>query len=122
MRKGKIIFGSTVELFDEATEKELVYGSSARTRRISSGADLIHVADRPGPDRQNEGDVVTFSAPDGGEKHLEVVEVNTLYISVAGQSGQAWIFFFSGFSRYSSAMLPMRCTSIGVTLRRTDCQ
>ena len=73
--KGKIVFGSTVELLDEDTGKEIVYKivgedeSDIKTGMISYNSPIARALIG-----KNEGDIVTFSAP-GGEKHYEVVEV-----------------------------------------------
>ena len=73
--KGKIVFGSTVELIDEATGKEIVYKivgedeASIKDGLISYTSPIARALIG-----NNEGDVVTFSAP-GGEKQYEVVEV-----------------------------------------------
>ena len=73
--KGKIVFGSTVELLDEDTGKEIVYKivgedeSDIKTGMISYNSPIARALIG-----KNEGDIVTFSAP-GGEKHFEVVEV-----------------------------------------------
>ena len=73
--RGRVVFGSTVELFEEETEKELVYKIVGEDE-ADIGAGLISFTSPIARALigQNEGDVVTFSAPDG-EKHLEVVEV-----------------------------------------------
>jgi transcription elongation factor GreA len=73
--KGKIIFGSTVELIDEATGKEIVYKivgedeADIKTGLISVTSPIARALIG-----KNEGDVVNFSAP-GGEKEYEVIEV-----------------------------------------------
>ncbi len=73
--KGKIVFGSTVELLDEDTGKEIVYKivgedeSDIKTGMISYNSPIARALIG-----KNEGDIVTFSAP-GGEKHYEVIEV-----------------------------------------------
>ena len=73
--KGKIIFGSTVELLEEETEKELVYKIVGEDEAdISAGLISFTSPIARALIGQNEGDVVSFAAPDG-EKHLEVVEV-----------------------------------------------
>ncbi len=73
--RGKIIFGSTVELFEEETEKEIVYKIVGEDE-ADIGAGLISYTSPIARALigQNEGDVVSFAAPDG-EKHFEVVEV-----------------------------------------------
>ena len=73
--RGKVIFGSTVELFEEDTEKELVYKIVGEDEAdISAGLISYTSPIARALIGQNEGDVVSFAAPDG-EKHLEVVEV-----------------------------------------------
>ncbi len=73
--RGKIVFGSTVELLDEDTGKEIVYKivgedeSDIKTGMISYTSPIARALIG-----KNEGDVVTFSAP-GGEKKYEVIEV-----------------------------------------------
>ena len=73
--KGKIVFGSTVELLDEETGKEIVYKivgedeASIRDGLISYTSPIARALIG-----NNEGDVVSFSAP-GGEKQYEVIEV-----------------------------------------------
>ena len=73
--KGKIIFGSTVELIDEDTGKETVYKivgedeADIKTGLISFTSPIARALIG-----RNEGDIVNFSAP-GGEKQFEVVEV-----------------------------------------------
>ena len=73
--KGKIIFGSTVELIDEDSGTETVYRivgedeADIKTGLISYTSPIARALIG-----KNEGDSVTFSAP-GGEKHYEVIEV-----------------------------------------------
>lgn len=73
--RGKIVFGSTVELLDEDTGKEIVYKivgedeSDIKTGMISYTSPIARALIG-----KNEGDIVTFSAP-GGEKKYEVIEV-----------------------------------------------
>lgn len=73
--KGKIIFGSTVELLDEDTGKETVYKivgedeADIKTGLISFTSPIARALIG-----KNEGDIVNFSAP-GGEKQYEVIEV-----------------------------------------------
>jgi transcription elongation factor GreA len=73
--RGKIIFGSTVELFDEGTGKEIIYRIVGEDE-ADIGAGLISYTSPIARALigQNEGDVVSFSAPDG-EKQFEVIEV-----------------------------------------------
>ena len=73
--KGRIVFGSTVELIEEATGSEIVYKivgedeADIKTGKISYTSPIARALIG-----KNEGDVVNFSAP-GGEKAYEVVEV-----------------------------------------------
>lgn len=73
--KGKIIFGSTVELIDEDTGKETEYKivgedeADIKTGLVSFTSPIARALIG-----KNEGDVINFSAP-GGEKQYEVIEV-----------------------------------------------
>lgn len=73
--RGRIVFGSTVELIDEATGEEKVYKivgedeADIKTGMISFTSPIARALIG-----KNEGDEVVFSAP-GGEKHYEVIEV-----------------------------------------------
>ena len=73
--KGKIIFGSTVELIDEGTGEEKVFKivgedeADIKTGLISYTSPIARALIG-----KNEGDTVNFSAP-GGEKQYEVIEV-----------------------------------------------
>jgi len=73
--RGKIIFGSTVELFDEGIGKEIIYKIVGEDE-ADIGAGLISYTSPIARALigQNEGDVVSFAAPDG-EKQFEVIEV-----------------------------------------------
>jgi transcription elongation factor GreA len=73
--RGKIIFGSTVELLDESSGKEIVYKIVGEDE-ANIGAGLISYTSPIARALigQNEGDVVAFAAPDG-EKQFEVIEV-----------------------------------------------
>ena len=73
--RGKIIFGSTVELFDESSGKEIIYKIVGEDE-ADIGAGLISYTSPIARALigQNEGDVITFAAPDG-EKQFEVIEV-----------------------------------------------
>lgn len=72
---GKVIFGSTVLLLDEATEKEITYRivgedeADIKTGLISFTSPIARALIS-----KSEGDVVEFRAPDG-EKSFEVIEV-----------------------------------------------
>ena len=73
--RGKIIFGSTVELFDESAGKEIVYKIVGEDEAdIGSGLISYTSPIARALIGQNEGDVITFAAPDG-EKQFEVIEV-----------------------------------------------
>lgn len=73
--KGKVIFGSTVELLEEETEQELEYRIVGEDE-----ADIKHnLISYTSPIARaligkSEGDVVSFQAP-GGEKTFEILEV-----------------------------------------------
>ena len=73
--KGKIVFGSTVKLLDEDTDKEIVYTlvgedeADIKTGLISFSSPIARALIG-----NSEGDVVSFQAP-GGEKTFEVLEV-----------------------------------------------
>ena len=73
--KGKIIFGSTVEILDEETGEETVYKivgedeADIKTGLISFTSPIARALIG-----KNEGDVISFSAP-SGEKQFEVLEV-----------------------------------------------
>ncbi|HEX7719048.1 MAG TPA: transcription elongation factor GreA [Woeseiaceae bacterium] len=73
--RGKIIFGSTVELLDEQSGQKIVYRivgedeADLKQGLISFTSPIARALIG-----KNEGDEVRFSAP-GGEKHYEVIEV-----------------------------------------------
>ena len=73
--KGKIVFGSTVTLLDEDTDKEIVYKlvgedeADIKTGMISYSSPIARALIG-----NSEGDVVSFQAP-GGEKTFEVLDV-----------------------------------------------
>jgi transcription elongation factor GreA len=73
--KGRIVFGSTVELRDEETGKNICYKivgedeADIKTGMISVTSPIARALIG-----KNEGDDVSFSAP-GGEKHYEVIGV-----------------------------------------------
>ncbi len=73
--KGKIVFGSTVTLLDEDTDKEIVYKlvgedeADIKTGMISYSSPIARALIG-----NSEGDVVSFQAP-GGEKTFEVLEI-----------------------------------------------
>lgn len=73
--KGKIVFGSTVELYDEESDANIVYKIVGEDEAdIKQGLISYTSPIARALIGNNEGDVVTFSAP-GGEKQFEVVEV-----------------------------------------------
>ena len=73
--KGKIIFGSTVELIDEETGNEMAYKIVGEDEAdIKSGMISVTSPIARALIGKNEGDIVNFSAP-GGEKQYEVIEV-----------------------------------------------
>lgn len=73
--KGKVVFGSTVELSDEDTGKNISYRivgedeADIKTGLISYTSPIARALIG-----KNEGDVVSFQAP-GGEKTFEILEV-----------------------------------------------
>ncbi len=73
--RGKIVFGSTVELLDVESNKEMVYRivgedeADAKAGMISFTSPIARALIG-----RNEGDEVSFSAP-GGDKHYEVISV-----------------------------------------------
>ena len=73
--KGKIIFGSTVELLDVTLDQQSTYKivgedeANANEGMISFTSPIARAMIG-----KNEGDEVSFSAP-GGEKHYEVIRV-----------------------------------------------
>ncbi len=73
--KGKIIFGSTVELIDEETGNEMAYKIVGEDEAdIKSGMISFTSPIARALIGKNEGDVVNFSAP-AGEKQYEVIQV-----------------------------------------------
>ena len=73
--KGKIIFGSTVELLEDDSEKETVYKIVGEDEAdIKKGLLSYTSPIARALIGKNEGDIVTFQAP-GGEKQYEVIEV-----------------------------------------------
>ena len=73
--KGKIVFGSTVELLEEETDTEIEYRivgedeADIKSNLISYTSPIARALIG-----KSEGDVVTFQAP-GGEKTFEILEV-----------------------------------------------
>jgi transcription elongation factor GreA len=73
--RGKIVFGSTVELIDEETGKEITYKIVGEDEAdIKNGLISFTSPIARALISKNEGDVVEFNAP-GGEKSYEVIEV-----------------------------------------------
>jgi transcription elongation factor GreA len=73
--KGKIVFGTTVELLDEQTGKEIVYRIVGEDEAdIKDGLISFTSPIARALIGKNEGDEVSFSAP-GGEKRYEVIQV-----------------------------------------------
>jgi len=73
--RGKIIFGSTVELIDEDSGKEITYKIVGEDEAdIKNGLISFTSPIARALISKNEGDVVEFQAPDG-EKSYEVIEV-----------------------------------------------
>lgn len=73
--KGKIIFGSTVELLEDDSEKETVYKIVGEDEADIKNGLLSYTSPiARALIGKNEGDIVTFQAP-GGEKQYEVIEV-----------------------------------------------
>ena len=76
--KGKIIFGSTVDLLDVTLDQQSTYKivgedeANANEGMISFTSPIARAMIG-----KNEGDEVSFSAP-GGEKHYEVIKVRYL--------------------------------------------
>jgi transcription elongation factor GreA len=73
---GRIIFGSTIKLLDDETEKEITYRivgqdeANIKTGLISYTSPIARALIG-----KNEGDVVEFRAPDG-EKSYEVIAIS----------------------------------------------
>jgi transcription elongation factor GreA len=73
--KGRVVFGSTVELIDDDTGDEIEYQivgedeADIKSGRISYTSPIARALIG-----SSEGDVVSFQAP-GGEKSFEIVEV-----------------------------------------------
>ena len=73
--RGKIIFGSTVELIEEASGNEITYRIVGEDEAdIKNGLISFTSPMARALISKNEGDVVDFVAPDG-EKSYEVIEV-----------------------------------------------
>jgi transcription elongation factor GreA len=73
--KGKVVFGSTVDLLDVQANKEITYQIVGEDEAdISAGLISFTSPIARALIGQSEGDEVTFSAP-GGDKHYEIIEV-----------------------------------------------
>ena len=73
--KGKIVFGCTVELYDEAADGEIVYKIVGEDEAdIKAGLISYTSPIARALIGKAEGDEISFSAP-GGEKQFEVIEV-----------------------------------------------
>lgn len=72
---GKVVFGSTVELIDEDTGKEIVYTIVGEDEAdIKQGLISYTSPIARAMIGKSEGDVIIFSAP-GGEKQYEVIQI-----------------------------------------------
>ena len=73
---GKIVFGSTVELLDVSTNKEIIYKIVGEDEAdIKQGLISFSSPISRALIGKNEGDEIIFSAP-GGEKEYEVISVS----------------------------------------------
>ena len=73
--KGRIVFGSTVDLLDVQSDKQSTYKIVGEDESdINAGLISFSSPIARAMIGKNEGDEVSFSAP-GGEKHYEVMEV-----------------------------------------------
>ena len=73
--RGKVVFGSTVELLDVQTDTETTYKIVGEDEAdIASGLISYTSPIARALIGKDEGDEVTFSAP-GGDKHYEIIEV-----------------------------------------------
>jgi len=73
--RGKIVFGSTVELLDEETGKEITYKIVGEDEAdIKNGLISFSSPIARAMIGKNEADIVEFNAP-GGEKSYEVIQV-----------------------------------------------
>jgi len=73
---GKIVFGSTVELLDVSTNKEIIYKIVGEDEAdIKQGLISFTSPISRALIGKNEGDEIIFSAP-GGEKEYEVISVS----------------------------------------------
>ena len=73
--KGKIVFGSTVELLDEGSGEKISYKIVGEDEAdIKQGLISFSSPISRALIGKNEGDEISFSAP-GGEKHYEVIKI-----------------------------------------------
>ncbi len=73
--KGRIVFGSTVDLLDVQSDKQSTYTIVGEDEAdINAGLISFSSPIARAMIGKNEGDEVSFSAP-GGDKHYEVMEV-----------------------------------------------
>ena len=73
--KGRIVFGSTVDLLDVQSDKQSTYKIVGEDEAdINAGLISFSSPIARAMIGKNEGDEVSFSAP-GGDKHYEVMEV-----------------------------------------------
>ena len=74
--RGKVIFGSTVELFDLDSDEETTYRIVGEDEAdIALGMISYSSPIARALIGKNEGDEVSFSAP-GGDKHYEIIKVS----------------------------------------------
>ncbi len=73
--KGKVVFGSTVDLLDVQSDQQSTYKIVGEDEAdINAGLISFSSPIARAMIGKNEGDEVSFSAP-GGEKHYEVIQV-----------------------------------------------
>jgi transcription elongation factor GreA len=73
--RGKVVFGSTVELLDGQTDKETTYKIVGEDEAdINAGMISFSSPIARALIGKNEGDEISFSAP-AGDKHYEIIEV-----------------------------------------------
>ena len=73
--RGKVIFGSTVELLDAQTDKETTYRIVGEDEAdINAGLISYSSPIARALIDKNEGDEISFAAP-AGDKHYEIIEV-----------------------------------------------
>jgi transcription elongation factor GreA len=73
--RGKIIFGSTVRMLDDATDTEITYKIVGEDEaNIKAGLISCTSPIARAMIGKTEGDEIVFSAP-GGEKHYEIIEI-----------------------------------------------